>query len=661
MLCKSSIKLTVSFSPFFLNYPWGGGDKNIIIKSLEKYYTYGPFKPKVSIDNDWVKIDIDTTSIVSQEADYKKVIQFCEAGNYADAKSILKNLIERNPSNSEYHRIMGQILSDEGDQEEAINCLIDALRWDSKNGWALLMMGNIFAKFKDDVPTAMKYYDQALVANPNDNITINNIGANLMQQGKLEEAKKYFWEAIKINDKYPNTHFALGMIAEMEADLQSAFYSTIQAIKLNKNKDVLYQNSVRQAFEIAKKIIATDAGKKIFREYRHKLEFEGERRIDIVQDEEIPTAAKFEFAENYEREVHIVRYKPSYPAVEHLIMHELVHLDFVIQARKDDLNQLFISNQSHKTQFITGLEPTIKKFNKMGISEKSIADYCSNLFEGMNRQIFNTPIDLFIEQFLFTDFPDLRAYQFISLYTMLQEGLKAVTDKKIVELSPKDIISKSKVYNLVNAIQFKELFGLDFIKDFNATPSESKHANDFYAEYLQYRDDKEPAEEYELVLHWAEDLKLDKNFELVNEKEFRTKRTNIDELLSSIEKDPYDLESKDPYKEREMEKFQKSQESIGTNMAVVMFMVDALQFFDGMPKEEIKKIAFEIAMQGTQGYSPEKNNYRINSIKGKTFSGYHILAYYYVSWALAIPEMLSQLQLPYETEYKLSLTMHKPK
>ena len=296
----------------------------------------------------------------------------------------------------------------------------------------------------------------------------------------------------------------------------------------------------------------------------------------------------------------------------------------------------------------------------MGISEKSIADYCSNLFEGINRQIFNTPIDIFIEQFLFTEFPDLRAFQFISLYTMLQEGLKAVTDKKIVELSPKDIISKSKVYNLVNAIQFKELFGLDFIKDFNAKPSESKLANDFYEEYLQYRDDKEPAEEYELVLHWAEDLKLDKNFELVNEKEFRTKRTNIDELLSSIEKDPYDLESKDPYKEREMEKFQKSQQSIGTNMAVVMFMVDALQFFDGMPKEEIKKIAFEIAMQGTQGYRPDKDDYRISSIKGKTFSGYHILAYYYVSWALAIPEMLSQLQLPYDDEYKLALTMHKP-
>jgi hypothetical protein len=109
-----------------------------------------------------------------------------------------------------------------------------------------------------------------------------------------------------------------------------------------------------------------------------------------------------------------------------------------------------------------------------------------------------------------------------------------------------------------------------------------------------------------------------------------------------------------------MEKFQKSQQSIGTNMAVVMFMVDALQFFEGISKEEIKKMALEIAMQGTQGYRPDKDDYKISSIKGKTFSGYHILAYYYVSWALAIPEMLSQLQLPYDDEYKLALTMHKP-
>ncbi len=638
-----------------------GGGKSLITSTLEKYYTFGPYKPTVTIDKDWLIIAIDIPTIIAQEADYKKTVALCEKGKYTAAKPILKTLIGKNPTNSEYHRIMGQILSDEGDQEEAINCLIDALRWDSKNGWALLMMGNIFAKFKNDVPTAMKYYDQALIVNPNDNIAINNIGANLMQQGKLEAAKKYFWEAIKINDQYPNTHLALGMIAEKENDLQSAFFSTVQAIKFNKTKDVLYQNSLRQAFEIAKRIVETKEGKKIFREYRHKLEFEGGTEIDIVEDAEIPTAAKIEFAENYNRPKHLVKFKPGYPAVEHLIMHELVHLDFVIEARKGELNQLFISTQQHKAAFIKGLEPTIKKLDKRGIAEDAIASYCSGLFDGMNRQIYNTPVDLFIEDFLYNEFAELRPYQFISLYSLIQEGIKAVTDKKLVDLSPKEIVSKSKVLNIVTALQYKELYGIDFTKDFQATPTELKQAQGFYEEYLQYKTDKEPAEEYELVLHWAEDLQLEKNFELINENEYRNKRTDIDNLLNSIEKDPFDIETEDPYKERQMEKFQRGQEKIGTNMAVVMFMVDALQFFDGMPEEEIKKIAFEIAMYGTQGYRPDKKDYSIPSIPNKLFSGYHILAFYYVSWSLAIPEMVAQLKLPYDEEYNLAKSMNKPK
>jgi hypothetical protein len=57
------------------------------------------------------------------------------------------------------------------------------------------------------------------------------------------------------------------------------------------------------------------------------------------------------------------------------------------------------------------------------------------------------------------------------------------------------------------------------------------------------------------------------------------------------------------------------------------------------------------ALEGTHGYSPNKANYEIVSMPGKVFSGYRILAYYYVSWSLATPEMLPQLQLPFDKEY----------
>lgn len=107
-----------------------------------------------------------------------------------------------------------------------------------------------------------------------------------------------------------------------------------------------------------------------------------------------------------------------------------------------------------------------------------------------------------------------------------------------------------------------------------------------------------------------------------------------------------------------MAAFQKSQKIAGPNMDVVMFMVEVLAFFEEKPGDEIKKIAMEIAMQGAQGYNPVKEGYKISSIEDRTFSGYQILSYYYVSWALAMPEMLPQLKLPYDEEYGLAKTLY---
>ena len=637
-----------------------GGGNELIINALENYYTYGPFKPRVTIENDWVTVDIDAPTIAAQEADFKKTTALCDMGRFSEAKPILQKLLEKNPTNSEYHRIMGQILSEEGDQKEAINCLIDALRWDSKNGWALLMMGNIYTKYKNDIPTAMKFFDHALEANPDDYLTINNIAANLMQQGKTVEAKKYFIQVLKINSEYPNAHYALGRIEKAANDLHPAFYNTLAAIRYNKSRDTLYQHSLSQAFEIAKSIIQTGDARQIFNEYRHKLEFEGGKEIDVVEDNEMPTAAKIEFAEYYGRPKHIVRFKPDYPAVEHLIMHELVHLDFVIQARKGEINQLFLTTQKHQSEFTKGLDLSIRKFQRMGIEEEAIANYINGIFEGLNSQVYNAPIDLFIENLLYQDFAELRPYQFVSLYGIIQEGIKAVTDKKIVEHSPKDILSKSKVYNLVNALQYKDLFGIDLLKDFYPTSPELKQARTFYDEYLDYKNDKAPAEEYELIENWAKDLNIDKFFELVDEIKYRAKNADLQQVLDSIENDPLGLVSMDPHQNKEVEKFRKTQAQIGTNMAIVMFMVDAMDYFKGKPKADVKKIAHEIAWQGTQGYDPKKENYRISAIPGKLFSGYHILAYYYVSWVLTAPDLIPQLNIPFDKEYQIALTIYKP-
>lgn len=88
-------------------------------------------------------------------------------------------------------------------------------------------------------------------------------------------------------------------------------------------------------------------------------------------------------------------------------------------------------------------------------------------------------------------------------------------------------------------------------------------------------------------------------------------------------------------------------------------MVDSLNYFKNHSTEEIKKTAFEIATIGMAGIDPNKNGYSVPSIQNSSFSGYKLLAYYYTSWALSSPSLLSSLQLPFHKEYQLAQTMMK--
>ena len=478
-----------------------------------------------------------------------------------------------------------------------------------------------------------------------------------MQLGKTEEALKYFNKAIKVNPDYPNTHYALALVNEIEGDFQEAFKHALNAIEVNPKKDGLYGNSFKMAIESAQKLTQSIDGKNIVEKFAAQLENSCGKTIKVEIDDVIPTAAKIEFAENYNRNYHLVKYKSSYPAVEHLVIHELIHLELASEARKAEENQLFITNQSYKSKFFHALEKFAEDLHKKGITEKNIANYLQALFDGINRQVYNTPIDLFIEDRIYNRFPKLRPFQFLSLFAMMQEGIQATTKPEIVKNTPKNILSKSKIFNLINAMHFKTLYKVDLVQDHNPSKLELNQANELYSEFLEYREDKAPGEEYELVQHWGEDLKLDSYFELVPEDKHR--RKTIDDVISEIENDPYGLEIRDPSQERKMKKFLDSHASTELNHAVAMYMVGALEFFKPMEQPKVKELAFEFATLGMSGIDPKKDGYSIPSIKNKKLTGYQALSYYYVSWALAIPEMLAQLQMPFDKEYELAQQMTK--
>ena len=84
--------------------------------------------------------------------------------------------------------------------------------------------------------------------------------------------------------------------------------------------------------------------------------------------------------------------------------------------------------------------------------------------------------------------------------------------------------------------------------------------------------------------------------------------------------------------------------------------------FDKMQHLEVRKVAMEIATIGMTGINPNnKTGYRVPSFGDEDFGGYRLLAYYYVSFAREIPEILPKLGLPFKSAYETALQMYNAK
>lgn len=112
-------------------------------------------------------------------------------------------------------------------------------------------------------------------------------------------------------------------------------------------------------------------------------------------------------------------------------------------------------------------------------------------------------------------------------------------------------------------------------------------------------------------------------------------------------------------RQRTFDQAHEGQSDPGVTAMMTMYMLGAMERFDAMTAERVKQIAVEIAKLGTQGISPSKSSgYKIKSLPDEDFSGYRLLANYYVSWARAFPDKLGILGLPFDDAYKSALAMY---
>lgn len=165
---------------------------------------------------------------------------------YEAAISLLEASLEGQPEGSVVHYFLGMALRNQGDMEGARqhlrlnkheqvtfrDPLLDELSAANVSREAFFNMG-VEALRREEPERALKAFEMALEAEPNDPETHYNVGMALLGMGKGEEAVVHIRRATELRPDYRNAHFNLGVLLARKGDDQEALHHFERAAEID--------------------------------------------------------------------------------------------------------------------------------------------------------------------------------------------------------------------------------------------------------------------------------------------------------------------------------------------------------------------------------------------------------------------------------------------
>lgn len=599
-------------------------------------------------------------------ATLQQVLDLCNKSEFDKALPLLNEIIKNNPKESEAWRILAQIhWNYNNEPEKAFDELIESLNCDPQNIWALLLMGNFYTKVKNDQVHAKEYYDKVLEYHPDNAIAINNIGATYMERKDYEGALPFMEKALALDDTYINSYYGLALCYRELGRIEDAFEICHRgALKSSDRPEnpAVREELIKLFVNVAKEYSDKTNYLIVWKGIKDELEVVDKINIRIEEDRNLKVHAKMEYAPLHAAKEHVIRYNPEKDFVEHLFVHEMMHLKMSQQATKASRGRAIVRSMKTQTAFRKRYLKFMQKV--LGrISSSELDKVMTQLADGLALQLMNCPLDLFVEHMMYKDYKIVRPIQMLSLFHMEQDNINAVNQTAARGFFPKEIVYANKVMNIVTCMHFKEMYGINLIGQYHPTRQELVHAQDLYEEFKEYLNTYKTGDEYEMLEYFVQSFNMMDYVEIVGEDQV-TAGMKADLSMKGDLKDlAKDALSREEANAANAEFAQNHQDGANPTetMMMSMYMLGAMEFFDTIDIQDVHRIAIEIAMEGVKGIDPKKKGYSIKSLPGKQFGGYEFLAYYYVSWARTIPEKLNSLGLPFSKAYESALQMYNTK
>ena len=642
---------TLSLSDFYdlanVPKPDGTSDVNAVEELARREFAFVGRPLEIRVEGDFVTVSFQEDSAAMSEAQRlaERAAKRAREGQYEKAITLWERVLELQPSLHIVRRDLAMVQFERGNMDAAKDHLIETLRFNPKDAWSWVVLGNIYAKGKVDLDTAEKHLRRAIELTPNDPWALNSLAAVNLERGRTEEAIRLFRQAIASRPETANpycglamTFHSLGREAEAAGTLQEMFAKAEQQDARS-----------RPVFQKAREIyvgIETALAKanhsenfKVVENFRAELEKRSGFPIRVVTaDLPDKIGATIQMAWKHGRDYHLVKCREGYPEhlLDHLKAHELKHLEMECAAREIGQNRFYTTTAQTRKTAILSIQNDIRRLQKQGYAEDSIEQVILTMVNGLNAFLFNCPLDMIIETNLRRDMPGMDAAQFLSTRGLAHESLEVIENPQILKLLPRNIARASNALNGAYALFLDDLFegASDFAVGYRSLDS-FRTSEKLFDHWQRRFPDLQPGEEYGLIDDFAD---------IVGMRNWYEWQTDPGEHEASAEPakegttNPRLLRDKHP--------------------AAVFFFLDSLQRFDGMTPDQIRSLAFEVAMLGREGldYASPDKKYRLKAFPGEEFSGLQMMCFMYAGFKRVAPE--HDLGMDLNDPFLTALTMH---
>jgi tetratricopeptide (TPR) repeat protein len=610
--------------------PTNAADLVSITPLVLKQFGFLPQPVMVTVEGDEVVIQYPEESTAAQAEAARlaeRAGKRAAEGNYEKAIGILKRALELQPSLHKARRDLAMAYVETGDIDNATNHLIEVLRLDPGDAWSWVVLANLYIREKSDKETGEKFLRKALEIAPNDAWALNSLASVTFEHGKTDEAISLFEHAIQSNPEFANAYYGEA-IAYDKLEQPDKSLATLERLfahaKMQDARSKPVYDGARQLFGKLQVDLAQRNESETFKlvqNYKAEMEKLSGYPIRIQEENfESKIGATIQMAWKHNRDFHLVKIRADYPPplVNHLQSHELTHLKLESEARKAGKNLFFATTAKTRDTAIRAVAGDIRKWEKAGHSEEQITKITLTLVSGLCEFLFNCPLDMLIERHLRDTFKPLQPAQFLSVRLMALEAEQTNSNPEIRRLTPRKIFHASLALNGAYGLFLDDLFhgASTFAAPYRS--SETFGLSQWlYKHWLERAKNLGPGKEYGLVDEFADMTGLRDWYEWRPDPGHHEATA---EPLKEGTTNPALLTAKQP--------------------AAVFYFLDAFKRFDAMTPEQVRDVAFEIALLGRNGldYAAPDEKYELRALPGRKFSGLHLMCLMYAGFKRVAPE-----------------------